>query len=67
MSMSQMAEMEISNLKDLDDEPHAWGQKAEQMKNADNYIGTDAETPLMPEIAKDLPAEAAPDAMSIFH
>ena len=39
--------------------------KRKQMKNPDEYIGPVAETPLMPEIAKDLPAEAAPDALSI--
>jgi PAS domain S-box-containing protein len=52
-------------LKDLDRKPPTWGQKAERMKRADNYIGTGTETPLMPEIAKDLPAEAAPDALNI--
>lgn len=35
------------------------------MKNPDNYIGTGAEKPLMPKIAKVLPAEAAQDALSI--
>jgi PAS domain S-box-containing protein len=35
------------------------------MKNTDYHIGMVAETPLMPEIIKDAPAEAAQDALSI--
>lgn len=35
------------------------------MKNPDSHIGTDAKTPLMPEIVKNVPTDAAPDALSI--
>lgn len=40
-------------------------KKTEQMKNPDSHIGMNAETPAMPEIVKDVPAEAASDALSI--
>jgi PAS domain S-box-containing protein len=35
------------------------------MKHPDHHIGIVAETPLMPEIVKDVPADVAPDALSI--
>ncbi len=52
----------MSGLGDVDTQSRTWRQKAELMKNPDNAIG---KIPLMPDIAKDVDAEAAPDALSI--